>query len=156
MKKVVLSRLWYMFPADDQDLSPADFSQKVRSFVKQLSPREQLTLLEFLVVQYEAFQKQLELLFARSSVSQQEYQARAGRLARYLDTLRGWRQSVDRTREQTSNSFDGTSPYDTPSGSLLLSAVPGEPGPLCAWTQAGRESRHDEERRARDSLDAAE
>ena len=52
-------------------------------------------LLEFLVVQYEAFQKQLELLFAHASVTDQEYRERAERLTRYLDHLRGFRRSLD-------------------------------------------------------------
>ncbi len=95
MSRVVLSRLWYIFPADDQNLRPEQFARKVRSYVHTLVPEEKRTLLEFLVVQYEAFQKQLELLFAHASVADQEYRERAERLARYLDHLRAFLQSVD-------------------------------------------------------------
>ena len=80
MSRVVLSRLWYIFPADDQNLRPEQFDRKVRSYVRTLSPGERRVLLEFLVVQYEAFQKQLELLFAHASVTDQEYHERSERL----------------------------------------------------------------------------
>jgi hypothetical protein len=96
MSRVVLSRLWYIFPADDQNLRPDQFARKVKSYVRTLSPGEKLVLLEFLVVQYEAFQKQLELLFAHASVTDQEYHERAERLARYLDHLRAFLRSPDR------------------------------------------------------------
>jgi hypothetical protein len=95
MSRVVLSRLWYIFPADDQNLRPDQFARKVRSYVRTLSVAEQLGLLEFLVVQYEAFQKQLEVLFAHASVTDQEYRERAERLAHYLDHLHGMRRSLD-------------------------------------------------------------
>jgi hypothetical protein len=95
MSRVVLSRLWYIFPADDQNLRPDQFARKVKSYVRTLSPGEKLVLLEFLVVQYEAFQKQLELLFAHASVTDQEYHERAERLARYLDHLHAFLRSPD-------------------------------------------------------------
>jgi hypothetical protein len=95
MSRVVLSRLWYIFPADDQNLRPEQFARKVRSYVRTLSPKEKRTLLEFLLVQYEAFQKQLDLLFEHASVADQEYRERAERLARYLDHLRAFLRSLD-------------------------------------------------------------
>ncbi len=95
MSRVVLSRLWYIFPADDQNLRPDQFARKVKSYVRTLSPGEKRVLLEFLVVQYEAFQKQLELLFAHASVTDQEYHERAERLARYLDHLHAFLRSPD-------------------------------------------------------------
>ena len=51
-------------------------------------------LLKFLVVQYDAFQKQLELLFSHGSVIEAEYRERAARLERYLDHLHGFLRSV--------------------------------------------------------------
>lgn len=95
MSRVVLSRLWYIFPPDDQNLRPEQFARKVRSYARTLALREQRMLLEFLVVQYEAFQKQLELLFAHASVQQLEYQERAGRLVCYLDHLHAFLRSPD-------------------------------------------------------------
>ena len=95
MSRVVLSRLWYIFPADDQNLRPEQFDRKVRSYVRTLSPGERRVLLEFLVVQYEAFQKQLELLFAHASVTDQEYHERSERLTCYLDYLHAFLASLD-------------------------------------------------------------
>ncbi len=93
MSRVVLSRLWYIFPADDQNLRPEQFARKVASYVRTLALGEQRMLLEFLVVQYDAFQKQLELLFAHGSVGDQEYRERAERLESYLDHLHGFLRS---------------------------------------------------------------
>lgn len=93
MSRVVLSRLWYIFPTDDQNLRPEQFARKVASYVRTLALGEQRMLLEFLVVQYDAFQKQLELLFAHGSVGEQEYRERAERLERYLDHLHGFLRS---------------------------------------------------------------
>jgi hypothetical protein len=87
MSRVVLSRLWYIFPPDDQDLRPEEFARKVKSYAKTLSAEERSALFAFLVVQYEAFRKQLDLLFAHASVSTQEYCERAERLERYLEHL---------------------------------------------------------------------
>ena len=94
MSRVVLSRLWYIFPPDDQNLRPEQFAQKVKSYVRTLAPGEQRMLLKFLVVQYDAFQKQLELLFSHGSVIEAEYRERAVRLERYLDHLHGFLRSV--------------------------------------------------------------
>ena len=94
MSRVVLSRLWYIFPPDDQNLRPEQFARKVMSYVRTLAAGEQRMLLEFLVVQYDAFQKQLELLFAHGSVIETEYRERAARLERYLDHLHGFLRSV--------------------------------------------------------------
>jgi hypothetical protein len=111
MSGVVLSRLWYIFPADDQNLRPEQFARKVKSYVRTLSRGERRVLLEFLVVQYEAFQKQLELLFAHASVTDQEYRERAERLTLYLANLRAFRRSLDhgtrREVEQCVIGFDG-------------------------------------------------
>ena len=95
MSRVVLSRLWYIFPADDQNLRPEQLARKVKSYMRTLSTWEQRAVLEFLVVQYEAFQKQLELLFVHASVTDQEYHERSGRLACYLDHLHAFRRSLD-------------------------------------------------------------
>ena len=95
MSRVVLSRLWYIFPPDDQDLRPDEFARKVRSYAKTLSPEEQSALFAFLVVQYEAFRKQLDLLFAHASVSMQEYRERAERLERDLEHLHGLHRHFD-------------------------------------------------------------
>lgn len=90
MKRVVLSRLWYLFPPDDQDLGPDAFARKVTSFVNTLSPQEQHALLDFLIVQYRAFERQLELLHLHAALSDTEYQQRAGRLAHCLAHLEAW------------------------------------------------------------------
>ncbi len=95
MSRVVLSRLWYIFPADDQSLRPDQFARKVKSYLRTLSRGERRVLLEFLVVQYEAFQKQLELLFAHASLTNQEYRERSERLTLHLDHLHALRRSLD-------------------------------------------------------------
>jgi hypothetical protein len=94
MSRVVLSRLWYIFPPDDQNLQPEQFARKVGSYVRTLALAEQRMLLQFLVVQYDAFQKQLELLFGHGSVAEHEYHERAQRLERYLDHLHGFLRSI--------------------------------------------------------------
>jgi len=95
MNSVNLSRLWYIFPPDDQDLRPGEFEQKVTSYINYL-PREEekIAVLDFLMVQYAAFQKQLEVLRARAVVSPPEHFQRAERLSHHLETLRVCRQAV--------------------------------------------------------------
>jgi hypothetical protein len=73
MGAVNLSRLWYIFPPDDQDLRPGQFERKVTSFINYLPRDQQIAVLDFLMVQYAAFQKQLEVLRARAVVSQPEH-----------------------------------------------------------------------------------
>ena len=133
MSRVVLSRLWYIFPADDQNLRPEQFARKVKSYVRTLSRGERRVLLEFLVVQYEAFQKQLELLFAHASITDQEYRERAERLTLYLAHLRAFRRSLDhgtrREVEQRMIGFDrdgGSADLDT---GAYRSHWPPVPGP---------------------------
>ena len=116
MKRVVLSRLWYLFPPDDQDLGPDAFALKVTSFVNTLSPEERHALLDFLIVQYQAFEKQLELLHLHATLSDAEYHQRAARLAYCLAHLRAWRQSLDRAAQagsrqhSTGREQDGVAP----------------------------------------------
>jgi hypothetical protein len=132
MSRVVLSRLWYIFPADDQNLRPDQFARKVRSYVRTLSVAEQRVLLEFLVVQYEAFQKQLEVLFTHTSVTDQEYRERSERLARYLDHLHTMRRSLvtgaQRELEQGSMGVERDSP--PPGDETRLAHRPPVPGPI--------------------------
>ncbi len=94
MNSVNLSRLWYIFPPDDQDLRPGEFEQKVTSYINYLPPEEKIAVLDFLMVQYAAFQKQLEVLRARAVVSQPEHFQRAERLSHHLETLRVCRRAV--------------------------------------------------------------
>src|SRR5690242_1982077 len=42
MSNVNLTRLWYIFPPDDQELRPAQFSNKVRSYVSPLPESDKL------------------------------------------------------------------------------------------------------------------
>jgi len=125
MSRVVLSRLWYIFPPDDQNLRPEQFAQKVRSYVRTLASAEQRMLLEFLVVQYDAFQKQLELLFAHGSVIEAEYRERAQRLESYLNHLHGFLRST---------------------GDGAAHEVPGRPRDRDHATVPARESARDEAR----------
>jgi len=94
MNSVNLSRLWYIFPPDDQDLRPGEFEQKVTSYINYLRREEKIAVLDFLMVQYAAFQKQLEVLRARAVVSQPEHCQRSERLSHHLETLRVCRQAV--------------------------------------------------------------
>ncbi|HTS55483.1 MAG TPA: hypothetical protein VMH26_19610 [Burkholderiales bacterium] len=94
MKSVNLSRLWYIFPPDDQELRPGEFERKVTSYINYLPRDQQIAVLDFLMVQYAAFQKQLEVLRARAVVSPPEHFQRAERLSHHLETLRVCRQSL--------------------------------------------------------------
>ena len=94
MSRVILSRLWYIFPADDQDLRPSEFEEKVTSFLRNLPLEQKLAVLDFLTVQYAAFAKQLEILCKRAVLSQPEHSERAERVSNHLHTLRACRECV--------------------------------------------------------------
>jgi hypothetical protein len=95
MSNVNLSRLWYIFPPDDQELKPHEFEQKVTSFLRGLSPEHKLAVLDFLSVQYGAFQDQLDVMRARTVLSHREHFERWTRLHRHVQTLRACRQAVE-------------------------------------------------------------
>jgi len=94
MNTVNLSRFWYIFPPDDQELRPGQFERKVTSFISYLPRDQQIAVLDFLMVQYAAFQTQLEVLRLRAVVSQPEHCERSERLSHHLETLRVCRQSL--------------------------------------------------------------
>ena len=97
MSNVNLCRLWYIFPPDDQELKPHEFEQKVTSFVRTLSMEHKLAVLDFLIVQYVAFQSQLEVMLSRTVLSNTEHQERRERLVCHEHTLRKCRRAVERT-----------------------------------------------------------
>jgi hypothetical protein len=118
-----------MFPPDDQNLRPEQFARKVRSYVRTISPRERRVLLEFLVVQYDAFQKQLDLLFANASVSEPEYRERAERLTRYLDSLHSLRRSLDHGPRRDHEDYLGGFEPDSAAASFDADAYRTRPRP---------------------------
>lgn len=94
MSHVNLSRLWYIFPPDDQELRPGEFRCKVHSYVGALPPDKKLAVLDFLIVQYAAFQRQLEIMRAGAVLAPSEHRRRALNLSQHLRTLRRCRQSI--------------------------------------------------------------
>jgi len=95
MGRVNLSRLWYIFPPDDQELKPAEFERKLTSFLSTLPLPHKLALLEFLTIQYAAFARQLEVLRARKVLSQPEHAERSEKLSSHLTTLRRCRSALE-------------------------------------------------------------
>jgi hypothetical protein len=94
VSNVNLCRLWYIFPPDDQDLRPGEFRCKVRNYVSALPPDEKLTVLDFLIVQYAAFERQLEIMRAGAVLAPSEHRKRASNLSQHLRTLRRCRQGI--------------------------------------------------------------
>src|ERR1700674_778580 len=95
MSTVNLCRLWYIFPPDDQELKPHEFERKVTSFLRTLSLAHQLAVLDYLAVQYAAFQRQLEAMLARAVLSRAEHSERRERLGDHVRTLRACRRAVE-------------------------------------------------------------
>lgn len=95
MSKLNLSRLWYIFPPEDQELKAHEFERKVASFLESLSLDHKLAVLDFLTVQYDAFQQQLQLMLSRSVLSRSEYSEHTERLHHHVQTLRACRQIVE-------------------------------------------------------------
>jgi len=87
VSNVNLSRLWYIFPPDDQELRPAEFSNKVHSYVRPLPYDEKLAVLDYLIVQYDAFERQLDIMRAGAVLSPAEHERRADQLSQHLNTL---------------------------------------------------------------------
>ena len=111
MSNVNLSRLWYIFPPDDQELKPHEFEQKVTSFLRALSPEHKLAVLDFLSVQYGAFQDQLHVMRARTVLSHREHFERWARLHRHVQTLRACRRAVESSaRSDAASSAGAVSP----------------------------------------------
>jgi hypothetical protein len=94
MSHINLCRLWYIFPPDDQDLRPGEFSSKVRSYVQPLPNDEKLAVLDFLIVQYAAFERQLDIMRAGEVLPPSEHERRAQKLSQHLDTLLQCRRGV--------------------------------------------------------------
>jgi hypothetical protein len=94
MSHVNLSRLWYIFPPDDQELGPGEFSSKVRSYVNPLPDEQKLAVLDFLIIQYAAFERQLEIMRAGAVLQPSEHQQRAQTLSRHLETLHRCRRGI--------------------------------------------------------------
>ena len=94
MSRVNLSRLWYIFPPDDQELRPGEFSSKVRSYVSPLPNDEKLAVLDFLIVQYAAFERQLDIMRAGEVLAPSEHQRRAQTLSQHLETLHRCRRGI--------------------------------------------------------------
>lgn len=95
MSKLNLSRLWYIFPPEDQELKAHEFQRKVMSFVQTLSFDHKLAVLEFLTVQYAAFQQQLQLMLSRTVLSRSEYSKHSERLRHHVRAIRACRQFVE-------------------------------------------------------------
>ena len=95
MSRVNLSRLWYIFPPDDQELRPAEFERKVTSYLTMLPMDHQLAVLDFLMIQYAAFKTQLEVMRAREVLSHPEHTERAEKLSCHLKTLGRCRHAVE-------------------------------------------------------------
>jgi hypothetical protein len=101
VSNVNLSRLWYIFPPDDQELRPGEFRSKVRGYLGRLAPDKKLAVLDFLIVQYAAFERQLEIMRAGAVLAPSEHRRRAENLSQHLQTLRKCRQGVETSDEQT-------------------------------------------------------
>ena len=113
MSNVNLTRLWYIFPADDQELKPHEFERKVTSFLRGLSPEHKLAVLDFLSVQYGAFQDQLRVMRERTVLSQREHCERWARLHRHVQTLRACRRAVESSaRLDTASPANAVSPRE--------------------------------------------
>jgi hypothetical protein len=95
MSKLNLSRLWYIFPPEDQELNAHEFERKVTSFLQTLSFEHKLALLDFLTVQYTAFRQQLQLMLSRTVLSRSEYSEYSERLHHHVRALRTCRQIVE-------------------------------------------------------------
>ena len=109
MSNVNLSRLWYIFPPDDQELKPHEFAQKVTSFLRTLSPDHKLAVLDFLSVQYAAFQNQVHVMAVRTALSRAEHFERSARLHRHVQTLRACRRAVE-SSSRTADTANAVSP----------------------------------------------
>jgi hypothetical protein len=94
MSNVNLTRLWYIFPPDDQELRPAEFSNKVRSYVSPLPDSDKLAVLDFLLVQYAAFERQLDIMREGSVLNPKEHQQRAANVSQHRTVLRDLRRSA--------------------------------------------------------------
>jgi hypothetical protein len=94
MSHVNLSRLWYIFPPDDQELGAGEFSSKVSSYVKPLPDEEKLAVLDFLIIQYAAFERQLDIMRAGAVLQASEHQRRAQALSQHLATLHRCRDRI--------------------------------------------------------------
>ena len=98
MNRVSLSRLWYIFPPDDQELRPGEFRCKVVSYVGALPPEEKRAVLDFLIVQYAAFERQLDIMRERAVLTPSEHRKRASSLSHHLRTLRRCRERIQADR----------------------------------------------------------
>ena len=94
MSNLNLTRLWYIFPPDDQELRPRQFRSKVRSYVGALPNDEKLAVLDFLIVQYSAFEQQLDIMRAGAALAPSEHRQRAQNLSQHLETLIDCRRNV--------------------------------------------------------------
>jgi hypothetical protein len=94
---VNLTRLWYIFPPDDQDLRTAEFSSKVKSYVAALSDSDRVAVLDFLIVQYAAFERQLEIMRTGCALSPAEHRQRAEKLAQHQQALMHLRSQAAQT-----------------------------------------------------------
>jgi hypothetical protein len=94
VSNVNLCRLWYIFPPDDQELRPGEFRSKVRSYVGPLPNDEKLAVLDFLIVQYAAFERQLDIMRAGAVLHPSEHRWRAANLSQHLQTLQKCRRGV--------------------------------------------------------------
>jgi hypothetical protein len=94
MSNVNLTRLWYIFPPDDQELRPAQFSNKVRSYVSPLPDSDKLAVLDFLLVQYAAFERQLDIMREGSVLNRREHQQRAVKLSQHRSVLQDLRRAA--------------------------------------------------------------
>lgn len=95
MSKLNLSRLWYIFPPEDQELKAHEFERKVASFLESLSLDHKLAVLDFLTIQYAAFQQQLQLMLSRAVLSRCEHAEHSERLRHHMQALRACRQIAE-------------------------------------------------------------
>jgi len=98
MSNLNLTRLWYIFPPDDQELRPGQFGSKVRSYVVGLPNDEKVAVLDFLIVQYSAFEQQLDILRAGAALAPSEHRQRAHNVSQHLQTLMDCRRNVESER----------------------------------------------------------
>jgi hypothetical protein len=94
VNRVNLCRLWYIFPPDDKELKPGEFRCKVMSYVGALPTEEKRAVLELLIVQYAAFQRQLEIMRAGAVLTPDAPMMRAWNLSHHLRSLRRCRRSI--------------------------------------------------------------
>ena len=94
MSKLNLSRLWYIFPPEDQELKGHQFERKVSSFLQNLPLDHKRAVLDFLTIQYAAFQQQLRLMLSRAALSRSEYSVHSARLRDHVQALHTCRQLV--------------------------------------------------------------